>query len=97
LTAAAAKPVAFPSRKFFSTGRALWKGIMPDSDKPVKEPAKTEVTMTVAEISDAKYHEVADEYLDTILARFEEMQDRREDVDVEFSVGTTFNYKLSRS
>ncbi|EFX06192.1 mitochondrial chaperone [Grosmannia clavigera kw1407] len=40
-----------------------------------------------ASLSDQQYHELADDYLDDLLVRLEEMQDVREDVDVEFSAG----------
>jgi len=33
-----------------------------------------------------EYHLVSDAYMDTILARLEQLQESREDVDVEFSV-----------
>lgn len=59
---------------------------MPDTDKPAKEAEETEVTYAVVELTDGQYHELADEYLDNVLSKFEEVADAREDVDVEFSV-----------
>ncbi|KAI9695181.1 MAG: Mitochondrial chaperone Frataxin [Bogoriella megaspora] len=38
-------------------------------------------------ISDEEYHELADQYLDNAVARLEEMQESREDLEVEFSAG----------
>ncbi|KAK3293593.1 Frataxin-like domain-containing protein [Chaetomium fimeti] len=66
-----------------SSGR---KGITPDdkAPKPIETPP---VTKTPADISDAEYHTVADEYLEKLLTQLEVMQDQREDVDVEFSAG----------
>ncbi|RYP62181.1 hypothetical protein DL769_007422 [Monosporascus sp. CRB-8-3] len=40
-----------------------------------------------AEITDAQYHELSDEYLDNLLHRFETAQDERDDLDVEYSAG----------
>lgn len=40
-----------------------------------------------AEITESQYHEIADEYLETIVNKFEELQDEGEDLDVEFSAG----------
>jgi frataxin len=44
------------------------------------------VPKTPANITDAEYHTIADEYLDRLLSRLEEIQDEREEVDVEYSV-----------
>lgn len=62
---------------------------MPDTDdpaKPLTETEQVEPTAAVADITEQEYHEIADEYLDNVVNRFEELQDQREDVDVEFSV-----------
>ncbi|KAI5467012.1 hypothetical protein BGZ63DRAFT_418749 [Mariannaea sp. PMI_226] len=76
-------------RSFFSTTHAQAKGIMPESDNPAKpEPAANKATSYAAvDLTDAEYHEIADEYLENVLIKFEELQDAREDVDVEFSSG----------
>lgn len=59
-----------------------------DAKKPEpKEPTKT-AELTPTEITEAQYHKLADEYLEAILGTFEELQDAREDVDVEYSVRT---------
>ena len=39
-----------------------------------------------AELSDNEYHELSDYYLDLICTKYEDLQDSRTDVDVEFSV-----------
>ena len=60
---------------------------MPETDKPSKtgnEPTKP--AFGVAELSDNEYHELSDHYLDIVCAKFEQLQDAREDIDVEFSV-----------
>ncbi|KAF4584352.1 mitochondrial iron uptake protein [Ophiocordyceps camponoti-floridani] len=64
------------------------RGIMPHSENPSKaEVAKSEPSYGVLALSDNEYHELADAYLDAVLAKFEQLQDTREDVDVEFSAG----------
>lgn len=40
-----------------------------------------------AELSDGEYHELSDYYLDLICTKYEDLQDTRTDVDVEFAVG----------
>ncbi|KAL1898668.1 Mitochondrial matrix iron chaperone [Ceratocystis pirilliformis] len=38
-------------------------------------------------LSDQKYHELADEYLENVCTKYEDLQDMREDVDVEYAGG----------
>ncbi|OTB04263.1 hypothetical protein M426DRAFT_59106 [Hypoxylon sp. CI-4A] len=52
----------------------------------VAKPSPT-AKPTAAEITEAQYHDLADEYLETILVKYEEMQDAQDDLDVEFSSG----------
>lgn len=54
----------------------------------VKDPAERQrrETFKAAELSDGEYHELSDYYLDLICTRYEDLQDSRTDVDVEFSV-----------
>ncbi|KAH8906795.1 Frataxin [Coniochaeta sp. PMI_546] len=70
--------------------------ILPDGGKQpankADEPSNTE-NLAPAEITEAQYHQLADEYLEAILNKFEELQDTREDVDVEYSAGVmTVNF-----
>jgi hypothetical protein len=63
------------------------KGIMPDSDDPVKTPIETEdAPKTVAELTDAEYHELSDAYLEYLVSELERVAEAQEGVDVEFSV-----------
>jgi hypothetical protein len=39
-----------------------------------------------------EYHQVSDAYMDTIVAKLEQLQEAREDVDVEFSVCTIHTF-----
>lgn len=63
---------------------------MPDQENPSKPLSKTEEvkpSFAVAEITEGEYHEIADEYLDNVVNTFEEIQDARGEIDVEFSAG----------
>ena len=48
---------------------------------------KPQASLEPAALSDAEYHALADAYLDKLVVRLEDMQDAREDVDVEYSSG----------
>ncbi|KAF4989736.1 hypothetical protein FGRMN_8923 [Fusarium graminum] len=91
-TAYASRLSASPalSQSHFSTTVSSKRGIMPDTEhpaKPLDETESVDLTPAVAEITEQEYHELADEYLENVVARFEELQDQREDIDVEFSAG----------
>ncbi|KAL2197059.1 hypothetical protein P885DRAFT_36460 [Corynascus similis CBS 632.67] len=76
---------SFATRRNISSSSSR-NGITPD-DKPSRPVETPPVTRTPADISDSEYHTVADEYLERLLTRLEELQDEREDVEVEFSSG----------
>lgn len=60
---------------------------MPETDNPVKQaPADGTVTTKPVELTDDQYHELADVYLEQALAKFEELQDEADELDVEFAV-----------
>lgn len=77
-------PTPLSARRHIS-GSSDRRGITPD-DKPREDIETPEVVKTPANITDSEYHAVADEYLEKLLTRLEELQDEREDVDVEYSV-----------
>ncbi|KAK3939254.1 Frataxin-like domain-containing protein [Diplogelasinospora grovesii] len=84
--AATAAPARFIS---ISTQRS---GITPD-DEPVKDTETPKVVQTPAEITDSEYHAVADVYLEKLVNHLEELAEKREDVDVEYSAGVlTVNF-----
>ncbi|KAF5021433.1 hypothetical protein F66182_6527 [Fusarium sp. NRRL 66182] len=88
-TVHASSLVARP-QSFFSTTASRTRGIMPDTEhpaKPLNEAEEVQPAAAVAEITEGEYHELADEYLDNVVGRFEELQDQRDDIDVEFSAG----------
>ncbi|KAL2113139.1 hypothetical protein VUR80DRAFT_5218 [Thermomyces stellatus] len=55
----------------------------------VKDPAERarRQEYRAAELSNSEYHELSDYYLDLICTKYEDLQDTRTDVDVEFSAG----------
>uniref|UniRef100_A0A1Y1MD89 ferroxidase n=1 Tax=Photinus pyralis TaxID=7054 RepID=A0A1Y1MD89_PHOPY len=72
----------------FSTSSRRFRGIMPETDNPAKQGVEeTRPSVGVAELSDGQYHELADSYLDIVLSKFEQLQDAREDIDIEYSSG----------
>ncbi|KAI6785386.1 uncharacterized protein J7T54_007028 [Emericellopsis cladophorae] len=90
LSSHAYKPVASSARaSSFSTCAPRFKGIMPDTENPAKPSADTTSggPAKPVELTEAEYHEVADHYLDRALAKFEEIQDQADELDVEFASG----------
>lgn len=63
---------------------------MPDAEhpEPPKEDAATS-TRTATSLTDDEYHTHADEYMEKINERAEELAEQRDDVDVEYSVSET--------
>merc|ERR1712093_373489 len=79
------------SRAFSTTPRTL-KGLSPESaDPPPKEsePEAYEPTSSSepADISIEEYHELSDAYLNGLIEKLEQLQEEREEVDVEYSAG----------
>ncbi len=72
----------------FHASKSAFKGLSPETDNP--QPKKPEAHAASAsqptEISIEEYHQVSDAYMDTVVAKLEQLQEQREDVDVEFSV-----------
>ncbi|GAO16262.1 hypothetical protein UVI_02000410 [Ustilaginoidea virens] len=61
---------------------------MPETDNPAKhDVAEVQTSIGVADLSEGQYHELADSYLDAVLSKFEQLQDAREDIDIEYSSG----------
>jgi frataxin len=85
--------LAAPVNHTFSTCAIRRKGIMPETDNPSK-PSSAANPATVfqpAELTDSQYHEIADTYLDHALGIFEEIQDQKDELDVEYSVCTFYH------
>jgi len=67
---------------------------MPDTSDP-QPPDNESATpaahgLVATEISDEEYHEHADRFMDALNERAEQLQEGREDVEVEYSVSTTY-------
>ncbi|KAL8365166.1 hypothetical protein RB595_004124 [Gaeumannomyces hyphopodioides] len=99
-TATAAAKASSPAIPATASAHARWmgtsssrsKGLSPESENPIPpkisgEDLKSAPVMTAAPLEDAEYHELADEYLEGIIGKFEDLQDQRPEVDVEFSAG----------
>ncbi|KAK3315500.1 hypothetical protein B0H66DRAFT_502391 [Apodospora peruviana] len=85
--------VARPVVAAFISTSADRKGITPDDAPPRPKPDTPEAVKTPAEITESGYHMVADEYLDRLVTHLEDLQDQREDIDVEYSAGVlTVNF-----
>ncbi|THW73259.1 frataxin [Aureobasidium pullulans] len=72
----------------FSNVSRNYKGILPDTDEPTmkeREPLHTVNDPTPIEVDE--YHERADQYLEELVSRAEELAEEKQDVDVEFSAG----------
>jgi frataxin len=66
------------------------KGISPESEDPHPlEPESNTPHKQAAELTAAEYQELSDEYMNTVVEKLEELQEEREDVDVEYSVCTS--------
>lgn len=60
---------------------------MPETDSPTPRAVEPESHATApTEITIEEFHEAADTYIDQLVATLEELQEAREDVDVEYSV-----------
>jgi len=81
-------PPSISTARSFHISVRSYKGITPDSadPKPNFTPAAEHVA-EAAEISTERYHELSDAYIDNLVSVLEEIQEDREDVDVEYSAG----------
>jgi frataxin len=60
---------------------------MPDSsDPPAPDPEAHDAPSTRSELSVDEYHVAADHFMERLLARLEERQDERGDLEAEYSV-----------
>ncbi|KAK1773844.1 Frataxin-like domain-containing protein [Copromyces sp. CBS 386.78] len=74
--------------RFYSTAGPSGNIITPDK-QPVqpKEDAAPSPVCAATELTDDQYHKLADLYMDRLVTHLEELQDEREDIDVEYSAG----------
>lgn len=74
------------SRSFgFSASRAT--GLMPDTENPsTPQRESSTANLTAAELSDDDFHTLSDEFLEKVHEKAEQIQEGREDVEVEYAV-----------
>ncbi|KAK3396755.1 Frataxin-like domain-containing protein [Sordaria brevicollis] len=75
--------------RFFSSAGLNGNNITPDK-QPVQPKEDTTAAPTIraaTELTDDEYHKLADQYMDRLVTHLEELQDEREDIDVEYSAG----------
>lgn len=79
VSAIAARPISSSSNK---------KGITPDdkAPEPKPEPAE-ELVRTIIEMTENEYHNVANEYMERLLTHLEDLEERNDQVDVEYNGG----------
>ncbi|RAL65371.1 hypothetical protein DID88_000939 [Monilinia fructigena] len=71
-----------------ATSNKSSKGISPESENPQPKVSEGNAEQKqAAELTQSQYNELSDEYMDTIVEKLEELQEEREDVDVEYSAG----------
>ncbi|KAJ4342357.1 Mitochondrial matrix iron chaperone [Ascochyta clinopodiicola] len=69
-------------------GSTSVRGIMPDSENPPPKQSEDHENPTVpTHISTTEFHEHADEYLNELVERLEEAQEKNPDIEVEYSAG----------
>ncbi len=68
-------------------GTTSVRGIMPESENPPPKVSEDTETPTVpTDITTSEFHERADEYLNELVERLEEAQEKNPDIEVEYSV-----------
>ena len=71
------------------------KGLSPESEDPKPKTAESNTTSAKpAALTDEKYHELSDAYMDEVLQRMEQLQEERDDVDVEYSVSLLLPFSI---
>lgn len=79
--------VVYQAFRPITTSNKVRKGLSPESENPQpKIPENNAEPMQAAELTQEQYNELSDEYMDTMVEKLEELQEEREDVDVEYSV-----------
>lgn len=81
-----------PSQRCFSVASIRCKGLSPDSEEPApkeSQPMETEQVKEPTPLEDDEYHERSEQYLEEIVSRVEELQEGKEDLELDYSVNTT--------
>ncbi|KAI1118077.1 mitochondrial chaperone Frataxin [Nemania sp. NC0429] len=85
----ATRQLAFPRWQAHGlSARPTLRNPFSTSQSLAKPPSSYDLTgAQPANITDGEFHELADEYIENLLAEYEKMQDSRTDIDVEYSAG----------
>lgn len=80
--------LATPPIRSISSTPGVYKGIQPETvDNPQsKQQETTPGGAAPVDLTPEQYHELSDLYMDVIVSNLEELQENRDDVDVEYSV-----------
>lgn len=95
-----ARSVAFAGARGAALSRPHFRNARPALRSSFSTSARFALHLTAedlktaqpAEMTEGEYHEIADEYIDTLLTEYEKMQDERADIDVEYSVRRLYIY-----
>ena len=90
ITSSIRQPENRTQRQTFSTRSWLSLGLTPDSEdpKPPQTEASSEGHKSAAHLTDSEFHEIADQYLNSLVLTLEEMadSDAEKGLEVEYSV-----------
>ena len=75
----------------FSTSSTPRKGLQPESENPKTPTVEDGETVPgePAELTEEKYNQLSDEYLNALIEKLEQLQEETEEVDCEYSVRKT--------
>ena len=85
------KYIAAQSLRSLSSTQYVRIGLQPDTSNPKpkeRESTDTASSSSKVEVSDERYHQLSESYLNSLVEKLEALQEEREDVDVEYSVST---------
>lgn len=78
---------AVGSSRNFSISTRKATGLMPDQENPsTPKRDSVEPAATAAEVTDEEFHTLADDFLEKVHEKAEQVQESREDVEVEYAV-----------
>lgn len=79
--------VMYQTFRPITTSNKVGKGLSPESENPKPKILESNPEpKQAAELSQEQYNDLSDKYMDMMVEKLEELQEEREDVDVEYSV-----------
>ncbi|TGO58427.1 hypothetical protein BCON_0055g00300 [Botryotinia convoluta] len=80
--------VVYQTFRPITISNKVGKGLSPESENPKPKILESNPEpKQAAELSQEQYNELSDKYMDMMVEKLEELQEEREDVDVEYSAG----------